>query len=123
MDATNACFGREVLWLHIFLGSSGTMGSRSIPFAFASLLSIFRNPVYVGEVSHKGVRYPRLHQPIVPREEWEAAQAWLMERKRRGAGAGACDMDFVLRGLACDGDGRLLKLCISQSAGGNQRHL
>jgi site-specific DNA recombinase len=103
----------------VYVAGQGRVG-RNIPFAVASLLSILRNPVYVGDVSHKGVRHPGLHKPIVPREDWEAAQAWLIARTPRGDGAGARDTDFVLRGLACDGDGRLLKLSVSQSAGGQQ---
>jgi DNA invertase Pin-like site-specific DNA recombinase len=101
----------------IYIAGQGRVG-RIVPFSVASLLSILRNPVYIGEVVHKGVRHPGLHQPIVPREDWKAAQAHLMERKPRGLGAGARDMDFVLRGLVCDVAGRPLKLSLTQSAGG-----
>ena len=101
----------------IYIAGQGRVGPL-IAVSDASLLSILQNPVYIGEVTHKGVRHPGLHQPIVPRDEWEAARAHLMERKPRGLGAGARDMDFVLRGLVCDVEGRPLKLSVSQSAGG-----
>jgi hypothetical protein len=35
------------------------------------------NPVYIGEVTHKGNRYPGEHGAIVPRSLWDQAQAIL----------------------------------------------
>jgi site-specific DNA recombinase len=52
------------------------------PIALSSLHHILRNPVYVGEVTHKGQRYPGLHQPIVERRLWESAQLVLKEREQ-----------------------------------------
>src|SRR5271170_7433340 len=42
-------------------------GSRSGEKSFSrgALYTLLRNPIYVGEVRHKGARYPGQHQPIV----------------------------------------------------------
>jgi DNA invertase Pin-like site-specific DNA recombinase len=48
----------------------------------SSLHHILRNPVYMGQVPHKGQRYPGIHQAIVDPELWEAAQLVLKEREQ-----------------------------------------
>src|ERR1019366_8153680 len=35
------------------------------------------NPIYIGEIRHKGVRHPGLHESIVDRELWDATQLLL----------------------------------------------
>ena len=44
-----------------------------------------RNPIYVGEIRHKGTVYPGQHEPIITRELWDRVQAILAEdSKERG---------------------------------------
>ncbi len=57
------------------LRSGDKVGGR--PFSGGALVALLRNPVYVGEVRHKGTRYPGQHEAIVDRETWDAAQALL----------------------------------------------
>jgi site-specific DNA recombinase len=52
------------------------------PITLSSLHHILRNPVYVGEVTHRGERYPGIHEPIIERALWEAAQLVLKEREQ-----------------------------------------
>jgi len=55
-------------------------GSRSGDKSFArgALYTLLRNPIYVGEIRHKGARHPGQHQPIVERSVWEKAQDLLI---------------------------------------------
>ena len=43
-------------------------------FSRGQLYAILRNPIYVGEIAHKGRSYPGQHPPILERAEWEAVQ-------------------------------------------------
>jgi site-specific DNA recombinase len=47
------------------------------PFARGALYHLLRNPLYVGEISHKGVTYPGQHTAIIPRELFAAVQRLL----------------------------------------------
>ena len=47
------------------------------PFFRGALYSLLSNPVYIGEIRHKGVRHPGLHESIVDRELWDATQLLL----------------------------------------------
>lgn len=42
---------------------------------------ILSNPVYIGEVTRYGERFPGIHQPILDREIWEQAQVVLKEQR------------------------------------------
>jgi site-specific DNA recombinase len=46
-------------------------------FFRGALYQLLSNPIYVGEVRHKGIRHPGLHEPIVDRELWEKTQLLL----------------------------------------------
>jgi hypothetical protein len=47
------------------------------PFFRGALYSLLSNPIYIGEIRHKGIRHPGLHEPIVNRELWDATQLLL----------------------------------------------
>ncbi|MCH8154875.1 MAG: recombinase family protein, partial [Proteobacteria bacterium] len=40
----------------------------------ASRYKLLANPVYVGEIVHKGVRHAGEHDAIIDRETWDAVQ-------------------------------------------------
>jgi site-specific DNA recombinase len=48
-------------------------GSRQKGYSFSrgALYVVLSNPLYIGEVRHRGVRHPGQHQPIVDRELWD----------------------------------------------------
>ena len=48
-------------------------------------MSCFRIPIYIGEIRHKDVRHPGLHEPIVDRELWEKTQLLLRSHAVRRA--------------------------------------
>jgi site-specific DNA recombinase len=72
------------------------------PIGLSSLHHILRNPVYIGEVTHKGERHPGIHQPIVDRAMWDAAQLVLKEREQFKPRL----PDHILTGILFDSHGR-----------------
>ena len=55
------------------------------PFFRGALYVLLSNPVYIGEIRHKSVRHPGLHEPIMDRELWEKTQRLLRSHAVRGA--------------------------------------
>jgi site-specific DNA recombinase len=53
-------------------------------FFRGALYVLLSNPIYIGEIRHKGVRHPGLHEPIVDRELWEKTQLLLRSQALRG---------------------------------------
>src|SRR6202011_1990530 len=53
-------------------------------FFRGALYVLLSNPIYIGEIRHKGVRHPGLHEPVVDRELWEKTQRLLRSRAVRG---------------------------------------
>jgi site-specific DNA recombinase len=49
------------------------------PFSRGALYLLLSNPLYVGEIRHRGVRYPGQQPPIIERELWESVQRQLRE--------------------------------------------
>src|SRR5580704_13883921 len=63
-------------------------GSRSGSQSFSrgALYTLLRNPIYIGEVRHKGTRYPGQHEPIVARLLWDKVQELLQLKTVRTIG-------------------------------------
>jgi site-specific DNA recombinase len=59
-----------------------TSGGNS--FSRGALYVLLSNPIYIGEIRHKGVRHPGLHEPVVDRELWERTQRLLRSQAVRG---------------------------------------
>ena len=65
--------------------SAGGQQSGGRAFARGALYNLLSNPIYIGEIRHKGTSYPGQHQPIVERDVWERVARQLRQRKgRRG---------------------------------------
>ena len=47
------------------------------PFSRGNLYQLLSNPIYVGDIGHKGQTYAGLHEAIVDRPTWDAVQALL----------------------------------------------
>ncbi|MCZ6509523.1 MAG: recombinase family protein, partial [Alphaproteobacteria bacterium] len=56
---------------------SGDRATGGKPFARGNLYQLLHNPLYVGEIPHKGNTYPGQHKAIIDRETWEAVQSQL----------------------------------------------
>src|SRR5205807_5643839 len=48
-----------------------------LSFARGHLYKILSNPLYIGEIEHRGVRYPGQHPPLLDATTWDAVQAQL----------------------------------------------
>lgn len=60
------------------------------PFSRGHIYKILSNPIYVGEIEHKGIRHPGQHPAIIEPETWAAVQTQLRDnghanRTRRNA--------------------------------------
>ena len=76
-------------------GRNGETEAR--PFTRGPLYWMLRNPVYAGEVVHKGKRYPGEQPALVERATWDAVQAHLDAAKLRdGAAVGAADLSWLM---------------------------
>jgi DNA invertase Pin-like site-specific DNA recombinase len=79
-----------------------------VPFTLGPLSHLLNNPIYVGEVRHKGVSHPGQHEPIVSRALWDRVQSILATNRveRRIAGQGRAPS--LLTGMLRDAQGRLM---------------
>src|SRR6195256_3795160 len=48
-----------------------------LPFARGHIHKILSNPLYIGEIEHRGVRYPGQHPRLIEASTWAAVQAQL----------------------------------------------
>ncbi|RYG29210.1 MAG: recombinase family protein, partial [Burkholderiales bacterium] len=53
-------------------GTGRALGGGS--FSRGQINAILTNPVYAGDIGHKGTVYPGLHEPIIDRVTWDAVQ-------------------------------------------------
>lgn len=90
------------------------VGGNSI--SLTSLHHILQNPVYIGEVTYRGERFPGLHEPIVDRHLWDEAQAVLKERQAFRPRL----QEHLLAGLLWDAYGR--RMNARQSRNGRGSH-
>ena len=58
------------------VASSGKRSGGNLFFRGA-LYALLSNPIYIGEIRHKGVHHPGLHESILDRELWDATQLLL----------------------------------------------
>jgi site-specific DNA recombinase len=89
-------------------------------FARGALYTLLRNPIYVGEVRHKGTGYPGQHQPIVERSIWDKTQKLLRSRAARADGEPNRSMSSPLAGKLFDESGR--RLTPSHAVKGKRRY-
>ncbi len=66
--------------------SSKGVSSGGVPFTRGALYALLGNPLYIGEIAHKGARFPGQHEAIVDRASWEAVQRQLGHNAARARG-------------------------------------
>jgi DNA invertase Pin-like site-specific DNA recombinase len=91
---------------------STTMASKRIygarPFMRGEIYKLLENPIYIGEIHHKGHRYDGQHPPIVERKLWNAVRAKLTANAHdRHIGRGIAEPS-LLAGLLHDDRGNRL---------------
>jgi site-specific DNA recombinase len=62
-------------------GNGGESGGQS--FSRGALYTLLGNPIYVGEIRHKGACHPGPHVPIVDRVTWDKTAKRLREHSSR----------------------------------------
>jgi len=72
------------------------------PFTRGHLYTLLSNPIYVGEVSHQGARYPGRHGAVIDRETFEAAQRQLAGNAASRHSATNSKTPSLLTGLVYD---------------------
>jgi DNA invertase Pin-like site-specific DNA recombinase len=79
-----------------------------VSFTLGPVSHLLNNPVYVGEVRHKGVSHPGQHEPVVSRALWDQVQSILTSNRveRRVGGQGRAPS--LLTGMLRDSEGRLM---------------
>jgi DNA invertase Pin-like site-specific DNA recombinase len=90
------------------------------PFTRGHIYKLLSNPIYVGEVVHKGKRYPGLHEAIIDDDTWDAVQDQLRRNaidRRSGSNA---KTPSLLAGLLRDEDGR--RMSPSHARKGDRRY-
>src|ERR1019366_10321445 len=53
-------------------------------FYRGALYTVLRNPIYIGQIRHKGFCHPGLHEAIVELDSWEQTQTLLSAHPVRG---------------------------------------
>ena len=72
------------------------------------IYTILKNPIYVGEIHHKGQTFPGLHDGIVDRDIWDRAQAQLSANLKGHRSGARHKHPALLSGNIVDGEGRPL---------------
>lgn len=85
-----------------------------------SLYSILANPVYAGEIGHKGKRYPGQHQRIVPAELYDPVQRLLENNRRKARGTAKGASSLMLSGLVVDATGE--RMTATHTGKANRRY-
>jgi site-specific DNA recombinase len=78
------------------------------PFFRGALYELLSNPIYIGEIRHKGLRHPGLYEPIVDRELWDATQLLLRSPAVRRAPQARKSAPSPLTGRIFDESGQSL---------------
>jgi site-specific DNA recombinase len=77
-------------------------------FSRGALYELLANPIYLGEIRHKGTRHPGLHEPIVDQQLWDKTQFLLRSRAVRRAPRTAKSAAGPLTGKLFDESGQSL---------------
>jgi site-specific DNA recombinase len=79
-----------------------------LSFARGHLYKILSNPLYIGEIEHKGVRYPGQHPPLIDAATWDAVQAQLAANHHENRARTNAKSKSLLAGLIYDDAGNRL---------------
>ena len=82
------------------------------------LYKLLSNPIYLGQLTHKGQVHEGLHDPIVDHETWDRVQRSLTEHATRRTGSRQ-DLDALLAGKLFDDRGN--RMSPSHAAKGGRR--
>jgi site-specific DNA recombinase len=78
------------------------------PFSRGHLYRLLANPIYLGQIAHKGRLYPGQHSALIDRETWTAVRDRLTANTRGHRSRGGAAEPSLLAGLLVDAEGRRL---------------
>ncbi|WBX86318.1 recombinase family protein [Sphingosinicella microcystinivorans] len=96
-------------------GSGRSYGDRA--FTRGQLYFILKNPIYVGDIAHRGTIHRGRHPPIIDRDIWEEVQRQLANH-RQGARTVTAANISLLAGKLCDAAGEPLVAAHASKAKG-----
>src|SRR6202171_5187755 len=79
-----------------------------LSFARGHIYKILSNPLYIGEIEHRGVRYPGQHPPLIDSATWDAVQAQLAANHHANRTRTNARSKSLLSGLIFDEAGNRL---------------
>src|SRR5712672_808440 len=79
-----------------------------LSFARGHIYKILSNPLYKGEIEHRGVRYPGQHPPLIDGAIWAAVQAQLAANHHENRARTNAKSKSLLAGLIYDDSGNRL---------------
>jgi DNA invertase Pin-like site-specific DNA recombinase len=79
-------------------------------FFRGALYGLLSNPIYIGEIRHKGIHHPGLHGPIVDRDLWDSTQLMLRSHAATDAPRARKSAPSPLTGKLFDDSGQSLTL-------------
>ena len=91
-----------------------------VPFARGHLYKILSNPIYVGDMPHKGEVHPGAQDAIIQRETWNKVQGKLAEQSVVRKSAKNTASPSLLKGLLFDDTGAPMH--VIQAAKGKRRY-
>jgi len=89
-------------------------------FFRGALYALLSNPIYLGQIRHKGIRHPGLHEAIVDRELWDKTELLLRSRAMRRVPRAMKSAASPLTGKLFDESG--LSLTPSHAVKGERRY-
>jgi site-specific DNA recombinase len=80
----------------------------SLPFARGHIYKILSNPLYIGEIDHKGIRHPGQHPALITPATWDAVQVQLAANRHANRSRANAKSTSLLAGLIYDEAGNRL---------------
>jgi len=87
---------------------TGGQNSGGKPFSRGALYTVLKNPVYVGQVAHRGKRHPGRHDAIVDMTLWKQVQDKLARNRQRKVLRAQAKDPGLLAGLLYDSQGHAM---------------
>ncbi len=103
-------------------GLNNRKRSGYMPFTSGHLHKLLQNPIYVGEIRHKGTIYPGLHEAIVDRETWDAVQDQFRRNSVRRRQVTNQTSRHLFKGRLFDPKGRPMSPTHAQKQGKRYRY-
>lgn len=105
----------------LYTSKSGrTTGGKS--FSRGHLYAILSNPIYIGQIEHRGVRHPGLHAPIIDRDTFDAVQKQLAANGHEHRIRSSAKETSLLVGLIFRADGNPMTATHASKAGRRYRY-